>query len=132
MTKVIFFSSIVVAQVAMAAPQLICTNRGDMSGSYILDLTGYEQILNGTQSSMNRALGFKYFRSIVEKVADLNCTKPGSLSVVPRTLLACSSSSISDDVKFEASLFQGPFGLLMSVQGPDIPTGYNVPCEIQE
>lgn len=128
-----------VATAAAPASRLICANFGNLNGSHYLDITGYEQILNGTVSSLKRTLGFKEFRSSIMEVADMSCAKPNPFLEGPGTLLACYSGLISDHrnpsavkTTFEAAISQGEFGLVMTVRGPGIPAGYIVPCAVKD
>jgi len=122
--------------VASAEARLLCTDTGNMDGSYFLDITGFEKILDGSQKSMVRSLGFKHFRSWVTKIADLDCAKPNPYLEGPLTLMACYSGPISDfghaPARFEAAITNGDFGLIMTVRGPGIPAGYSVPCQIKD
>lgn len=136
MLKSLIFISMLVTQAASAETRLICTNTGNLNGSYILDITGYEKILDGSQKTMVRSLGFKNFRSWVTQVANLSCAKPNPYLEGPGTLMACYSGPISDyghaPVPFEAAISNGNSGLRMTVRGPGIPAGYSVPCQIRE
>ncbi len=136
MLKSLIFTSMLVMHAASAEARLICTDTGNFDGSYILDITGYEKILDGSQKSMVRSLGFKNFRSWVTKVADLGCAKPNPYLEGPHTLMACYSGPISDyghaPAPFEAAISNGDSGLIMTVRGPGVPAGYTVPCQIKE
>ncbi len=136
MLKSIIFISMLVTYAASAEARLICTDTGNFDGSYILDITGYEKILDGSQKSMVLALGFKNFRSWATKVADLGCAKPNPYLEGPLTLMACYSDPISDyghaPAPFEAAIFNGDSGLIMTVRGPGVPAGYTVPCQIKD
>lgn len=136
MLKSLIFISMLIIHAASVEARLICTNTGNLDGSYILDITGYEKILDGSQKSMVSSLGFKNFRSWVTQVADLVCAKPNPYLEGPGTLMACYSGPISDygnaPAPFEAALSKGDFGLIMTFRGPGIPEGYSVPCQIKE
>jgi hypothetical protein len=136
MLKSLIFISMLVTHAANAEERLLCTDTGDLNGSYILDITGYEKILDGSQESMVRSLGFKYFRSWVTKIAEFGCAQPNPYLEGPLTLMACYSGPISDygqaAAPFEAAISNGNSGLIMTVRGPGIPAGYSVPCQIKE
>lgn len=136
MLKSLIFMSMLVTHAASAKTHLVCTNTGNLDGSYLLDITGYEKILNGSEKSMVRSLGFKSFRSSVTHIADLGCAKPNPFFEAPGTLMACYSGPISDygdiPATFEAAISNGDSGLTMTVRGPGIPVGYTVPCQIKE
>lgn len=136
MIKLLILSSIFAAQGAAASTHLVCGDFGNMDGTYVLDITGYEQILNGTQISMTRTLEFKRFRSWGEKIADLACARPNPFLDGPRSLMACRSGPVSDygdnSKIFEATLSQGQFELALNLNGPGIPLGHSVPCREQD
>lgn len=128
MFKFLFFLIFAIAQISLAEPKLICTSTGNMKGSYYIDITGYESLLLGTARTLNKELGFKPFRSWVEKISDVICALPNHYLEGPDKIIACYGQGRN---RYETALSKGPGGLTMTIRGPNIPAGYTVPCEIK-
>lgn len=136
MFKTLTLSVLVLSHVAIAKPHMVCTNSGDINGSYILDITGYEKILNGSQQTLKTNLGFKHFRSSVDPIIELSCAKPNPFLEGPGTLLACYSGPVKDfggkDDAFEAALFKDQSDMRLEIRGPGISSGYSLLCQIKD
>jgi len=85
--------------------------------------------------AIERNLGFKGFRSFVEPIVDVTCTKPNPYLDGPKTVLACRSGMVSDYGKYEpvyeAIINQGEYGLEMNVTGPGISSTSSVFCQLK-
>lgn len=138
MKKVLILITDLVSHSAFAATKLICSNLGDIKGSYYLDITGNEKIVNGTARSIESVLAFKYFRSYLQPIAKVYCGKPNAYLDAPGTILACRSGAPQNDygpkgpTPYEATISMSQFGLVMSVTGPAVRATYGIYCRFQE
>lgn len=126
-----------VSSSSYASDKVICVNRGNLDGSYSLDITGYEEILDGKVKSFSKILNFKRFRSFEQPITNLVCSKPNSYLDGPSAVLACRSGAPANDygpignVPFEAIVYEYKSKLLMRVTGPDIEPSIEIYCELR-
>lgn len=134
--KILIVLLIMASSSAHAFSKLICVNRGNLAGSYSLDITGYEMVLDGTESTMLRTLNFKHFRSFEEAVSNVLCTKPNPYLDGPNAILACRSGEPANDygprgpTPYEAIIYRSQSKLTMTVTGPDIDPATDIYCQL--
>jgi len=115
---------------SFAAEKTVCTNRGDMKGSFYLDITGYEALLHDDSKSMTTTLNYKPFRSWPNHVDNMVCFKANAYLHGPAGMLACRSST--QLTHYEVTVLKSvEDGLVARVKDSD---GFysQVPCAISE
>lgn len=125
---------VLVSSSAQAYDKVVCMDKGNFAGTYVLDIAGYESILDGTQDSMSKTLNFKRFRSFEQPVVEVSCTKPNAYLDGPGVVLACRSGAPANDygpkgpTPFEVHIYQNQHGLEMTVMGPNEVYQANMYC----
>lgn len=76
-----------------AAERMICTDRGDMSGSYHIDITGFEEVVSGDLNNLQADLNFKPFRSYSRFLDSMVCAKTNPYLHGPAGLINCTTTT---------------------------------------
>lgn len=119
---------IMISASAHAIDKIICLNRGNIQGSYSLDITGYEKVLDGTVKSFTKTLNFKWFRSYEEPVSDVICKAPNSYIDGPNALLVCRTEIYGPNAMV-ALIYEYQAKLFMSVRGQNQPLIDGISCQ---